>query len=158
MRVKEGCPEWRCAMRVGPFGHLDAGADLSGTAAQRGDGLVVLGLLVIVVIVIAIMGSIASDKRKVLKTNDKAPRTGEYRAEARAYHGAGRMIGPPSNERCVVGTECDSFSQVRPSIWGASVRWALTCRGERSLFDQGSTAAIAQVLRDLRESVAWTTR
>jgi hypothetical protein len=86
-------------MRVGPFGHLDAGTDLSGTAAQRGDGLVVLGLLFIVVIVIAIMGSIASDKRRVLKTNDKAPRTGEYRAEARAYHGAGRTIGPPSNER-----------------------------------------------------------
>jgi hypothetical protein len=86
-------------MRMEPFGHLDAGTDLSGTAAQRGDGLVVLGLLIIVVIVIALMGSIASDKRKVLKTGDKAPRTGEYRAEARAFHGEGRTIAPPAGER-----------------------------------------------------------
>ncbi len=86
-------------MRVEPFGHLDAGTDLSGTAAQRGDGLVVLSLLVIVVIVIAIMGSVASDKRRVFKTGEKTPRAGEYRAEARAFHGADRTIGPPSGER-----------------------------------------------------------
>jgi hypothetical protein len=86
-------------MRAAPFGHLDAATDLSGTAAQRGDGLVVLGLLVIVVLVIALMGSIASDKRKILKTGDKAPRTGKYKAEAEAYHGEGRPIAPPANER-----------------------------------------------------------
>ena len=51
------------------------------------------------VLVIALMGSIASDKRKVLKTGEKAPRTGKYRAEATAYHGEGRPIAPPESAK-----------------------------------------------------------
>jgi hypothetical protein len=87
------CPDGRWVKDI-PL--LDMASD---TAVARGDGLAVLVLIGLMVFVVALMGAIASDKRRTFKTGDKAPREGEYVAEAHAFHGAGRTIAPPSGER-----------------------------------------------------------
>lgn len=86
-------------MLIERLGDLESGSQhLSDSAAARGDGLAVIVLICVVISVVALMGAIAADKRKTFKTGEKAPRTGEYRAEAKAYHGEGRTIAPPGNE------------------------------------------------------------
>jgi hypothetical protein len=74
--------------------HFNSSPD---TAASRGDWLAVLGLIVVAFLVISTMASVASDKRKTFKTGQKTPRAGEYRGEAKAFHGKDRTIAQPES-------------------------------------------------------------
>jgi hypothetical protein len=95
-----GSWDGRVRMLVVALGDLGTGSHLSGTAAARGDGLTVLGLLAVIALVVALMGAIGRDKGKRFSPGEKAPRTGKYEAKltATAYSGEGRTLPPPKGQ------------------------------------------------------------